>query len=267
MNTYLPGGSRRIISCNGTVTEHDIDLTRGRNQEYVRCLDIVVDVDANLNYGKTHLTNKYIVKYVREFINEAYVRTLQYGTGEWVGNLPSPDEEEEDLFTTKEDLELQGSVTAKVPRDENDVIGLFFELAGAGYISDFRMYGLSQVAQYDGKATFKRKGEEASILEAEDDSQLRTVEFKVFASEVMRDFERKQKFSRDIDLLIAWDEGDYDGDYYTIYDIDQSQAYKESPPKIFPGVTKFIHDAKHGAEVQTLLLKSLVDDAKATSTS
>ena len=50
--TYLPGGSARLISANGVITGHDINPTSGRNQEYVRCLDLVIDVNAELNYQK-----------------------------------------------------------------------------------------------------------------------------------------------------------------------------------------------------------------------
>jgi len=262
LKRFLPNGSRRLISCNGVLTEHDIDLTRGRNQEYVRCLDIVVDVDSVLNYGKTQLKNKYMVKYVNEFVNEAYVRTLQYGTGEWVGNMPSDPPEEEDLFTGKEDLEVKDFTTWKEPRDENDVIGLFFELAGKGHIDDFRMYGLSQVMQYDGKATYQNKNENSDVMSVEDDSKLRTVEFKVHATDVMRDFERKTKYSREIDLLVAWDEGDYNGKYYNIYDIEESNIYDNSPPMIFEGVERFVYDAREGSETQVLLLNSMIEDIK-----
>ena len=30
---FLPGGSQRVISANGVVTTHEVDLTRGRNQD------------------------------------------------------------------------------------------------------------------------------------------------------------------------------------------------------------------------------------------
>ncbi|MCS3675252.1 hypothetical protein [Salinibacter ruber] len=259
LNRFLPGASRRFISANGVPTKHDIDITRGRNQEYVRCLDIVVDVDAELNYGKNALKNNHMVSYVREYVNHAYLRSLQDGTGQWVGTMPSPNGDEEDLFTDKEDIG-ESLTTWKVPRDENDVIGLFFELAGMNIIDDLRMFGLSQIEQYDGKATFQKKDEDKSVLSAKDDSQLRVVEFKVHASEVMRDFERNQKYPKDINLLVSWDIGDYDGDYYSVYNIEESNMYDSSPPSIFDNVNKYIYDAQTGEEVQLLLLKEVVNN-------
>ena len=96
---YLPGGSRRVLSANGVVTTHELDLTKGRNQEYVRCFDIVIDVDGTLNYGKTQLTDNYLVGRVRRFLNDAYAATIQTAAGNWVGRIDPPDTtEERDVF-------------------------------------------------------------------------------------------------------------------------------------------------------------------------
>lgn len=262
-DNFLPGGSRRVISCNGVLTNHDIDFTRGRNQQYVRCFDLIVDVDSQLNYGKTHLTDSRLVGLVRDYINDAYASVIQNAAGAWVGTLPEDGyDEDAETFLDKEDLGLQAYTTRKVPRDENDVIGLFFEMAGRGLFPDYRIFGLSQKNRYDCGAAIKRERDSEEVLEPKDGSKLRIVEFKVYAAEVIRDFDRNQKFSREIDLVIAWDEGGYESRNYSIYDIDQSEAYKKSPKAVFPKVDKYIYDAKTGAEVQVLLLKNLVDELK-----
>ena len=260
---YLPGGSRRVISCNGVVTSHDIDLTRGRNQEYVRCFDFVVDLDAELNYGKTQLTSMYLVKWVRDYVNEAYVRVIQNAAGAWVGKIPELKDEDTEVFVGRDDLGLLSYVTRKVPRDENDVIGLFFEMAGQGLFLGYRVFGLSQKATYDCRAAILRDADDETVLEPTDDTKLRVVEFKLMATEVIRDFDRFQKFAREIDLVIAWDLGDYESRDYAIYDIDQSSAYQASPKRIFPCVTKYIYDSREGSEVQVLLLKEIVAELKA----
>lgn len=259
---YLPGGSRRVISCNGIVTSHEIDLTRGRNQEYVRCFDLVVDLNAELNYGKTHITNPHLVKLIRDYINEAYTRTIQNGAGNWVGKIPIPEEEETEVYTSRPDLGLANFTTRKQSRDENDVIGLFFELAGRGYFPQYRIFGLSQRDVYDCRAAIQREGDDPNVLNPSDDTRLRIVEFKVDAAEVIKDFDRTSKSPRDINLVIAWKVSDYDSKNYGVYDIDQSTAYKASPRRVFPNATKYIYDTKSGAEVQLLLLNEVVEGIK-----
>ena len=84
---YCPGGSRRVISARGVVTNHTIEVSSGRNQQYVRCFDVVVEVDADLNYGKTQLTDMHLVSNVRKFINEAYLQTIQNACRFYVGTM------------------------------------------------------------------------------------------------------------------------------------------------------------------------------------
>lgn len=259
---FLPGGSRRIISCNGVVTSHDIDLTSGRNQEYVRCFDLIIDLKANLNYGKTQITSGYLVRKVRDFINESYSRVIQNAAGQWVGRMNIIDDDEDEVFVGRKDLGIDTLILRKVPVDENDVIALFFELAGMGHFSQYRVYGLSQKSIYDCRAAIVRpydQDKEKDVLNPVDDSKLRTVEFKLYASDVMKDFDRAQKFARELDLVIAWDEGAYDSNNYTIYEIDQSEAYKNSPSKVFPMVTRYVYDAKEGSEVQVIILKEIIE--------
>jgi hypothetical protein len=256
---FLPGGSRRIISCNGIVTTHDIDLTRGRNQQYVRCFDLVIDLNADLNYGKTQITNKPLVGLVRDYVNEAYVRVIQNATGKWVGKLPNEEgDEETDVFLGRQELGLTGFSTRKVPRDENDVIGLFFEMMGREKILNYRIFGLSQNDKYDCRAAIQRESDPEDVLEPREDSKLRVVEFKVHASEVIRDFDRLDKEPRDLNLVISWDIGVYQSNKYAIYDIDQANLYKSSPKRTFPYVSKYIYDAKTGYEVQLLVLEDIV---------
>ncbi|MGM0806460.1 MAG: hypothetical protein ACQET8_17085 [Bacillota bacterium] len=261
-NKFLPGGSKRQLSCNGVITSHSIDFTSGRNQEYVRCIDLVVDLDADLNYGKTHITNSHLVKLVKEYINEVYSRTLQKATGTFVGKLVSHDDEDDQIYTGRVDLGIDELITRKTPNDENDVIALFFELAGKGLFNDYRFFGLSQSARYDGKGVIVRpadRGNSATILNPQDDSRLRNIEFKLFARDLVKDFDRNQKFASEVPIVIAWDMGTYESQQYGVYDIEDSNAYSASPQKVFPYTTKYIYDTRGIAEVQILLLKDIVE--------
>jgi len=261
---YLPGGSRRVISCNGIVTSHDIDLTRGRNQQYVRCFDLVIDLDGDLNYGKTQLTNSHLVKWTRDYINLVYVNVLQNATGKWVGRLPYH-EDEPDRFFSRDELGLPDFAVRRIPQDENDVIALFFEALGKNKIKGYRIFGLSQKDRYDCRAAIQREGDNESILEPEREDQLKVVEFKLKARDIIRDFDQSNKFPREVHLVIAWEEGSYESKYYEIYDIHQSEAYEASPKKVFPEVTHYIHDAKQGTEVQVLLLQEFATKIQSES--
>jgi hypothetical protein len=132
-------------------------------------------------------------------------------------------------------------------------------MAGKGLFPDYRIYGLSQKETYDCMAAIRREKDEENILHPKDDKNLRVMEFKLHASDVMRDFDRYRKDARDIHVVIAWDEGDYQSKTYAIYDIDQSTAYQKSPKLVYPSVSKYIYDAKGGHEVQVILLQDVVN--------
>ena len=104
---FLPSGSQRVISANGVVTTHEVDLTRGRNQAYIRCFDLVIDVNASLNYGKSQLADTHLVSRIRRFINDAYATTIQTAASKWVGRVESSDDDEQyDVFLSRESLNI-----------------------------------------------------------------------------------------------------------------------------------------------------------------
>ena len=253
---FVPGRSQRVISANGVVTTHKVDLTRGRNQEYVRCFDLVIDTDAQLNYGKSQLTDNHLVSRLRHFVNDAYSATIQHAAGNWVGKMDFPDDAEYDYFLRRPNLGIDELAIRKEPRDENDVIALFFELIGRGYISGYQVFGLSQRDPYDGRFLIKYKDDENDPAEPLDDRQLTAVDFKVSASSVIRDLERETKDPRELKLVIAWDEGSSNSDRFGFADIEHSRYY---PGKVYPGVTRYLQNTKSGAQIQVLLLKSVVD--------
>jgi hypothetical protein len=253
---FLPGGSRRVISANGVVTSHEIDLTKGRNQEYVRCFDLVVDVNAELNYGKNQLTNNHLVSLVRRYINDAYATTIQTAAGRWVGRI-SQDEPEHDDFLSRADIGADGLTLRKVPRDENDVIALFFELAGRGFFPEYKLFGLSQKDQYDARALIRRAGESEDPAVPVDDRQLQVVEFKVVMSGILSDLEREAKTAREMHLLVAWDKGSFVSERFAVADIEHSRYF---PERVFPRAQHYLEDTRSGAQIQVLLLRPIVEE-------
>ena len=241
---FLPGGSQRVISANGVVTTHEVDLTRGRNQEYVRCFDLVVDVDAQLNYGKAQLTDNLLVNRIRRFVNDAYATTIQTAASNFVGRVIPPDDDEQfDFFLSRDDLDVPGLASQKVPRDENDVIALFFELLGRGYIKGYQSFGLSQMDSYDGRFVLTRSGDETDPAIPADDRHLSAIEFKVLASSLIRDLEREAKDARDLKLVIAWEEGSSNSDQYGFADIEHSRFH---PNNVYLGVTRYLQNTRSG---------------------
>ena len=257
---FLPGGSQRVISANGVVTTHEVDLTRGRNQEYVRCFDLVVDVDAQLNYGKAQLTDNHLVNRIRRFVNDAYATTIQTAASNFVGKvIPPNDDEQFDYFLNRDDLALPRLASKKVPRDENDVIALFFELLGREYIKGYQSFGLSQMDSYDGRFILTRSGDETDPAIPADDRQLSAIEFKVLASSLIRDLEREAKDARELKLVIAWEEGSSNSDQYGFADIEHSRFH---PNNVYQGVTRYLQNTRSGSQIQVLLLKSVVENLK-----
>ncbi|MGP3733048.1 ATP-binding protein [Streptomyces sp. GDS52] len=257
---YLPGGSQRVFSANGVVTRHSADLTKGRNQQYVRCFDIVVDVDAELNYGKYHLKNMRLVGLLKSFVNEAYRSTIQNAASRFVGKADPFEEEERSVaFWSRKDLMRPELTIRKVPADENDVIALFFELAGMGKFPEFSWYGLSQRDRYDARAVIQRVGESADVLKGPAESDLRVVEFKIRAGSITQDFDREDKSPRDVHLLIAYEEGESKSAQFQFIDLQDSDTAHRAPERIFPHVARVLKDTQTGYEVQVLILRDCLE--------
>lgn len=256
---YLPGGARRVISARGVVTSHDIDVSSGQNQQYVRCFDVVVDVDADLNYGKTQLTDMHLVANVRRFINEAYRLTIQNAARNYVGTMKS-DAPTESAFWSRVDLGVDILTQRKVPYDENDVIALFFELTGRGYFAEYRWYGLSSSDTYDARAIIKRSSDSPKLFTAPVDTDLRVVEFKLRGASIARDFDREEKRPERVNLVICYEVGASPVDTYQVVELADSNLGR-GDIEAYPGVTHVLLDTVTEREIQILPLKAFIISA------
>lgn len=258
---YLPGGPKHVLSANGVVTSHAVEFNRGQNQQYIRCFDIVVDVNAELNYGKTQLNDMRLVGLYRQFLNDVYAATVQHAARDFVGKMKDIHEDTNDEFFSRPDL--GGQLTQKkVPRSENDVIALTFELAGRGFLKDYRWFGLSSKDTYDSRAIIRRSGDPEGYLDSLGESKLRVVEFKLRAGSIARDFMQQSKDPRKVDLLIAYELGEVGAaaEEFQLLTVEASPTYGGSPEKVYPGVNHVMYDASSGAEVQILLIRDLLSE-------
>jgi len=254
---FLPGGSRRIISARGVVTQHDIDVSSGQNQQYLRCFDIVIDVDSDLNYGKTHLTNKHLVSNVRKFVNEAYRATIQNATRNFVGTLKN-DEPTEERFWSRRDLGVDGLAEKKIPHDENDVIALFFELTGMGHFREFHWFGLSSRDTYDGRAIIRRAEDSERLHDRPRETDLQIIEFKLRGASIARDFDRDEKQFHRVKLVICYEIGTSPIELYQVVEFQDSDT-GQSDGAACPGVTHVLLDTVTGRELQILPLKDYLN--------
>lgn len=257
----LPSGSRRVVSANGVVTTHDLAFDRGQNQQYVRCFDLCVDVDAQLNWGKSQITDPHLINRVRRYANAAYAAVIQNAAKIFVGTITDDDDDEDgDIFLGRTDLGLPDYVLRKEPTSEQDVIALFFELAGNGVFGDYRVFGLSSKDRYDSRAAILTEGQDPDeVFNPSTENRLRVVEFKHTAAQLVADLDRNQKDASDIDLLVAWREGTPGSQQYIFEDISHSRAAQRNPSRVFPHVERFLQDTRGGQQIQVLLLDRVVE--------
>ncbi|MCH8217805.1 MAG: ATP-binding protein [Planctomycetes bacterium] len=137
---YLVGPPRQFISADGTPTAHVLPgPTRGGDASYVsNNIHFVANVDARLNYGKQTISNPWLVGMVAEYFSDAVRATLRNVAISLVGSnvsTTSADDIEDTSGTETDVLSrptlAEGHLSFKrVPRDENALIAIFFELIG-----------------------------------------------------------------------------------------------------------------------------------------
>ncbi len=257
-NKFCPGGSQRVISARGVVTQHRIDIYSGRNQQYVQCFDVIVEVDGDLNYGKTLLTDMHLVSNINKFINEAYRRTIQNACRNYVGTQTIEDPTPTPFWSRERLDDGSGPLTiATVPYDENDVIALFFELSGREILGGFRWFGLSSRDTYDGRAVIRREFDATDLLGNPKETDLRTVEFKLRGASIARDFDREEKHIESVDLVICYEVDESPVDAYQVVGWNDSTlcGNGEEP---YPFVKTVLLDTVTGREVQILALRDVL---------
>jgi hypothetical protein len=107
------------------------------------------------------------------------------------------------------------------PQQEQDVIALFHELVGIGLFRGLRFYATTHHERYDSLFYFDyphdetyrytRGGNAVGVspsLELPSRSAPMVLEYKYKFAALSRDIQREEKFARDMDLIICWEDGE-----------------------------------------------------------
>ena len=266
LNRYLISGPRQFIAADGTPTAHVLPgPTRGGDATYVsNNIHFVANVDAQLNYGKQTISNTRLVGLVSEYFSDAVRATLRNVAICFVGSLSSTSSADdiEDTTGTEQDVISRPTLAdgllnfKRIPRDENALIAIFFELLGRNDLTGYHFYSMSQKARYDGRASIQLSNQQA-VPTPETDSNLRNVEFKLDVNDLIDDFETETKFPSEIQLVVVWDDTiKSEITDYQVLDVN----YTEDVDRTMNGVEKVLHCKRHNRMIQMLVVQDFVRD-------
>jgi len=258
----------RFIAASGIPSSHDIHTpTDVGGLGYINNICFIVNIKQKLTYGKQTIKNPWLLGRMYEFFKDAFRATLTHSAQCISGRVyeyppilvTSPTE-----VISRPDLNLPISKIKKIPQEEVELIALFFELVGRGYIKDYDIWALSTREPYDGKVLIHYEG--ISINPPHSDKDLNNMEFKVYLSDLIDDFETGRKLSSDLHLIIVW-EDDFDEKYptghlsYEVIPAESSILLKEYSLK---HVNKVLRDRRIGTEIPILEIKQIVEDIRSS---
>ena len=266
LSRYLIGSPRQFIAADGTPTAHVLPgPTRGGDATYVsNNIHFVANVDARLNYGKQTVSNTRLVSSISDYFSEVVRATLRNVAISLVGRL-NPSSSADDI----EDLNLieMGVLSRptlannllnfkRVPRDENALIAIFFELLGNAHLTGYHFYSMSQKATYDGRAAIKLSNM-AEVPIPSTDSDLKNVEFKLEVSDLIDDFEQDVKSPSEIQLVVVWNDTiKANITDYQVLDIDHTS----DADRRIDGVEKVLHCKRQNRTIQMLVMQEFLHE-------
>lgn len=161
----------------------------------------------------------------------------------------------------------------KEPREEQDVVALFFNLLGTGHIKGYKFFCTKIARQYDGIGYFELDRTSDILYNADSNplgipeesfgnqstkrSTIRNfIEFKVSTDDLVRDIRNGDKQLRDIKWLICWKKG-------TLHtregmSIDEILDENQRGHREFYGVTDVMRDAV-GTTVHVIRLEKVIE--------
>ena len=143
----------------------------------------------------------------------------------------------------------------RVPRDENALIAIFFQLVGRGILTGYHFYSMSQSARYDGRASMKLSYQ-TDVPMPDVDNDLRNVEFKLDVNDLIDDFENEIKIPAELQLLVVWDDTlKASITDYQVLDI----GYTDDVDRAITGVDKVLNCKRQNRMIQMLVMQDLVN--------
>lgn len=191
----------KFIAANGVPTQHELTPRSSNQSFYFNPVTFILNIDAKLNEGKTHLIDDSLQRKCVKFFREAFESTLNRLAKEFVRTIPNDDPgDSETDFTETESISITGVDIKRTPNDENTLIALFYQLLK---IQDLELptYGLLSQGIFDGKFTYDDR-----VVRSDND--LLNLEFKVKLSALLNDFDNPnspKQFDR-CNLIIVWDD-------------------------------------------------------------
>ena len=257
-----------------------------RAGDYNRFLFVVNLKDATADIGRKSLPGEItdLAWVIADTLHMEFVRS-----DDALKPAPSEAQEQDDLaleeLQTKaigegqdiEDAQRLGLHLLKVPREEQDVVALFFDLLGAGYLKGFEFYSTLVSGKYDAVAAFElqkspdvlydHKTSPLGIPEEKfrqfppDTHSVRSaqrsfLEFKLSSDDLVRDFRRQDKRPSDIRWLVCWDVGSaHRAEGYEIVDVltEDQRNWRE-----YYGVTHVLR-TREGTQINLICLKTVLD--------
>lgn len=225
ISSLLLAKTDQIIAADGVITTNPIKSPKkGKTQSYLNNIHIVINIDDRVNYGKQGIKNPKLLSNIYKYFEQIYVSKLVYLAISVAGKIPTENFEEyiepEIVITELENIKSKISIK-KIPKHENTVIAIFYELIGRGIIRGIDTYQLSSYDKYDGKINIIKKVDK-KFKKITRDNDLLNIEFKVNISDLIKDFEYGDKNIEDLSLVVVWNNNLQNSSKYFLIELDSS---------------------------------------------
>jgi hypothetical protein len=267
LRSYLLGNERHFLCAQGVPSDNLIEKPRGvGGLGYLANIHCIFDVNARLNFGKQTITNRWLLGKCNQFFTDAYRATLRNVATAFSGKIKTPGIKPIVDVLSIPLIGVSDLTIMTQPVDENQVIALFYELLGKQWIDNIRTYHISSQEMYDGKI-IARTPRETDFETPHSNRDLQNLEFKIRVSDLVKDFEKREKFPDHINLLVAW-EDDYSNrekphpDYEMVV-----KKYAPDEEGIITDAQKCLHARHIGKWIPVIILKDIIAQHVTTSNS
>jgi hypothetical protein len=266
LQKYFHMGARQNISVNGLPTNISLNVPSSATA-YISNIHLVLDVNCTLGFGKRNLPSR-TKGSLDTFYLEAWNmlrRVIPLIVGQREGIDPADlikwDKFEEfEHYKDSSNRFRESRLLFKcTPKEEQEVIALFFELIGRGDLKGYFPFRVGGKTIYDG-LFYLDKNEGDVIPQNIKASQLRQIEFKSCLSRLIQDLDDEKKFLAEIDLLVCWN-NDIQDDALSDYSIHSLERDNIDP---YPGAQLRIQ--RKTDYCQVLVLKDYLESKNLIST-